>query len=123
MSSGQRVALRQLVPNATEPRYAVTGQNGHAPDVPASGYVSRERYRAMLERAADAIELLNALALFQGPGVVDTVRWFDDLVNAIDQRLGQLEKRLDEAKIPEAIIPDDECERYFTLPMLSQVGQ
>lgn len=82
--------------------------------------VPYERHRAVLERAADAIELLNALALFQGPGAVDTVTWLNDLVNAIDQRLGQLEKRLDEAKIAEVIIPDDECERYFTLPMIGQ---
>ena len=85
--------------------------------------VPEARYRAVLERATDAIELLNALALFQGPGAVDTVRSLDDLINKIDQRLGQLEKRLDEAKIPEAIIPDDECGRYFTLPMLGDSGR
>lgn len=80
--------------------------------------VPYERYSAMRDRAIDAIELINALALFQGPGVVDTVRSIDNIVNAIDQRLGEIEKRLDAAGIAPAVIPDDECERYFTLPML-----
>jgi hypothetical protein len=77
-----------------------------------------ERYRVMRDRATDAIELLNALALFQGPGVVDTVRHLNDIINAVDQRLGELEKRLDAAGIAAVVIPDDECERYFRLPML-----
>jgi type VI protein secretion system component VasK len=81
--------------------------------------VPRARYRDVLARLGEDAELLEALALFTFPHAVDTVRWFDNLVNVIDQRLGELEKRLDAAGVPRMEIPDDECERYFTLPMLS----
>jgi hypothetical protein len=81
-------------------------------------HVPADRYRVVLSSLAERAEILNAIALFSGPGVVDTVTFFNDLINAIDERLGRIEKRLDEAKIPEAIIPDDETDRYFTLPML-----
>jgi hypothetical protein len=79
------------------------------------------RYRTLLERCAGKTELLHAIALFSGPDVVATVKWFDDIVNAIDQHLGELEKRLDAAGIPLAIIGDDEGKQYFTLPMLSSL--
>lgn len=45
-------------------------------------------------------------------------RRIDDLLTIIDSRLGPIEKRLDEAKIPEVPIPDDECAKYYTLPGL-----
>lgn len=82
--------------------------------------VPYERYRALLHRAAESAELLNAIEMFSGPGAVDTVRQLNDLINAVDQRLGELEKRLDAAGIKAAVIPDDECEKYFTLPLLGQ---
>lgn len=81
--------------------------------------IAAER-RMMVSRIAEANELLGAIEMFSPLNLARLVRRLDELINAIDTRLGNLEYRLDQASIKEPPdgIPDDECEKYFRLPLL-----
>lgn len=77
-------------------------------------------YRALLSRHADAAQLLDAIEMFSPLNLAALVVRFNDILNTIDSRLAYLEYRLEQAGIkdlPEGI-PDDQAEKYFTLPLL-----
>jgi len=77
-------------------------------------------HRALLSRHAEACRLLDAIEMFSPMNLAALVDRLDEILSQIDTRLGHLEKRLDDAAVKDLPdgVPDDETDRYFTLPVL-----
>ena len=78
--------------------------------------IDYDHFRSVRRELGEASELLSAINMLSPLNLASFLRHLEDIITKIDSRLGQLEKRIDEAKIPEAVIDDDEAEKYFTLP-------